>query len=90
MKTTDLSRTFTQLLTVLDSRKYRNIYITKEVRSYWEEVCTLPDKSVLNFRFTGFGKNPNKHKAYVTDEFGKPVSSIRLLSLIKQLRSLLS
>lgn len=67
---------FIQLATVLESRKYKNIYIRKDVRNNW-----ITDWNEYSFRYTPFGKNPNRHKAYVTVN-GKLLSSYDLHKLL--------
>lgn len=67
---------FIQFATVSESRKYRNIYIRKDVRNNW-----ITDWNEYSFRFTPFGKNPNRHKAYVTAN-GKLLSTKELHKLL--------
>lgn len=75
-----INQIFSQLITVFESRKYKNIYIKKEIRNNW-----ITDWNNYSFRYTPFGKNPNKHKAYISVN-NKLVSSKDLYSIIKDIR----
>lgn len=75
-----------QILTVLDSRKFRNVYLRVGTRAHWQETVTLPDGTVWAFRWTSFRKNPNRHKAYVTAH-GRPVPTETLRSMASRIRN---
>ena len=74
-----------QIMEVLGSRRYRSIYIKVGKRAHWQDSVTLPDGTVWAFRYTAFGKNPNRHKAYVTAH-GRPVPTETLRSMVSRIR----
>lgn len=67
---------------VLTSRKFINIYIRKGIRNNW---ITEFDNYI--FRYTVFGKNPKRQKAYVSfKDTGKPVPTKYILDALKTMR----
>lgn len=71
-----------QINYVLQSRRYRNIYIkVKDRELFCDKTIDTPEGKML-FRYTSFGKNEKMHKAYVQDVHGKPVKTTVLKKLL--------
>lgn len=67
---------------VLESRRYRNIYIRVKDRALFDGSPVETPAGVMRFSYTGFGKNMKLQKAYVKDQSGKPVKTTVLKQLL--------
>lgn len=75
------------ILTVLDSRRFRSIYVVRKLRDNWTPSATLPDGTAVTFRLTTFGRNTKRFKAYCDDATtSKPISSVALKAACATLR----
>ena len=71
-----------QIRYVLESRKYRNIYIRVNDRSLFAGTPVDTPAGVMRFSYTGYGRNMKLQKAYVKDSAGKPVKTKILKSIL--------
>jgi hypothetical protein len=67
---------------ILESRRYRNIYIKVKDRVLFDNGLVDTPEGKMRFRYTSFGKNEKMHKAYVQDVHGKPVKTTVLKKLL--------
>jgi hypothetical protein len=67
---------------VLESRKYRNIYIRVADRPLFDDTPIKTSEGVMRFSYTGYGRNMKLQKAYVKDSAGKPVKTTVLKKLL--------
>jgi hypothetical protein len=71
-----------QIRYVLESRKYRNIYIKVNDRSLFTDTLVDTPGGTMRFSYTGYGRNMKLQKAYAKDALGKPVKTKVLKTIL--------